>query len=165
MSRTTALCLHPYQCHHLCGHSSPKMEQHVFSFKPMQQLILLPGTTYTLSFSIPSKIKISMQFDVLQLLRNALPSHFWKHLVACFVCIFISMRKDLRHPYMCSPLPDISYAFLYSSPGYKHSFVSWKWICQHLLGHGTPGGGLFWGKGLIFMYIARVWRAGKNHIT
>lgn len=79
--------------------------------------------TYSLSFSIPSKIKISMQFDVLQLLRNALPSHFWKHLVACFVCIFISMRKDLRHPYMCSPLPDISYTF--------SIFLSWlqTFIC------------------------------------
>lgn len=41
-----------HQCHHLRGHSSPKMEQHVFSFKPMQ-LILLPGTTYTLSLSTP----------------------------------------------------------------------------------------------------------------
>lgn len=80
-----------------------------------------------------------MQLSVLQLLRNAsLPSHFLKHLVACFVCRFISTRKDLRYPYMCSPLPDISYAFLYSSPGYKHihlyprnEFASsyWDMVC------------------------------------
>lgn len=54
-----------------------------------------------------------MQFSVLQFLRNALASHFLKHLVACFVCMFLSMRKDLGHPYLCSPLPEISYAFLY----------------------------------------------------
>lgn len=61
-----------------------------------------------------------MQLGMLQLLRNALPSHFLKHLVACFVCMFISMRKDLRHSYMCSSFPNISYSFLYFSPGYKH---------------------------------------------
>lgn len=79
-----------------------------------------------------------MQFRVLQLFRNALPSHFLKHLVACFVCEFIFMRKDLRHPHMCAPLSNILYAFQYFSPGYKHihlypgnEFASscWDMVC------------------------------------
>lgn len=105
------------------------------------------------------KIKISIQFIGIQLLRNYFPNSFLKHLFqfCMYVYTYVAIFKA-AHTHM------YSYYFPFSSSSCKcfHLYLGNEFISVSC---DMVGGGLLWGKWLIFMYRnERIWRAGKSQI-